>query len=72
MVAIYFTALFSNYTLTQFVGWIYLIFAEKVPEDAEEDSDDLYDESEDDSDTSDSDSDEEDSEVQSMNIKSYF
>ena len=65
MVAIYFTALFSNYTLTQFVGWIYLIFAEKVPEDAEEDSDDLYDESDEDSDTSsDSDSDEEDSEAE--------
>ena len=65
--AIYFTALFSNYTLTQFVGWIYLIFAEKVPEDAEEDSDDLYDESDDDSDSSDSDSDEEDSEAEAVN-----
>ena len=72
--AIYFTALFSNYTLqhytplqhysiTQSVGGIYFIFNEKVPvPETEEDSDDVYDESEEDSDTnssSDSDSTEE-------------
>ena len=65
MVAIYFTALFSKLHITQSVGWIYLIFGEKVPvAEAEDDSDDLYDESDVDSDTnSDSDTDEEDSEV---------